>query len=159
MIGSFFIAPDGMSLDEVQLRVRDQQLTLGIVKDQDGRLAQVVGPHGPAPLLVAGRDTPLRAVLDLELLMERINAGAPGVVVLEGQQPVGVVDADILRDYLLNEYVASGTTLGDATLPGSYVQPRLVIKCACCGAANEVDDLVIGRTMCVNGHALCVDWG
>lgn len=159
MIDTFFVASAGMQLREIQRRVQDEQLTLSIVQGQDGRPTHAVGRLGSAPLLAAGRDTPLRAILNEEALVARLVAGAPGVVVLDGEQPVGVLTAQMLLDYLLNEYSGTIHTLGDETLGGGYMQPQIVLECACCGVRNELKGLVVGRTMCVRGHVLCVDWG
>jgi len=162
MTDAFFVVPAGMSRAEAQRRVREEHLLLGIVAGDDRRY--VIGAEGLAPLLLVDARTPLQAILDSAPIMSQINAGAPGVIVLDNDRYAGVVGVDTLRAYYLNEYRSAPSTLGDgvsygdATLPGLHTQPPIVIICDCCGARNDLDGLVVGRTMCVNGHVLCVNW-
>lgn len=157
MITDFLTLPEDLDLAEAQERLRGAGVPLAVIVDSSGTPVQVISPAGPAPLLTAGRDTPLRAILDTPSMRDRINAGAPVVVVEEGQ-PVGAVTESTLRNYLENLRVARPKTLGDDALGGGFTQPRMFIKCAKCGAMNELDEFVEDRTMCVNGHLLEVDW-
>lgn len=148
------------SLDpaEIQAQVQSASDSLAVIVDSDGQPVRLVGPGGAGPLLTAGPDTPLRVILDSPGMVARINAGAPGVVIVEEDRLAGVLTGEALLNYLVNEYMVLSKGLGDQTLHGDFTQPRMVVECTTCGARNELDDFVEGHTTCVNGHSLTVDW-
>jgi hypothetical protein len=159
MTTDFGIAPPSVDLAEAQRQMQSSNQALLIVLGEDQAPAYVVGPQGQAPLLIASRATPLRNIIDTPSLMERINAGAPGVVIMDDDQPVGAITTDVLRDYQINQYMAYSQTLGDETIPGVPIHPRMTVICTCCKASNvDLTNIVVGTTMCINGHLLCVPW-
>lgn len=159
MITEFVALEASLDPAEVQAQVQAAGDSLVVVVDSDGQPVRLAAPGGAGPLLTAGPDTPLRVILDAPGMLEHINAGAPGVVIVEEDELIGVLTGKALRDYLVNEYMVLAEGLGDETLHGDFTQPRMVLECTTCGARNELDEFVAGYTQCVNGHLLTVDWG
>jgi hypothetical protein len=161
MTDKFLVLHGPVAAEDARRRLTEAGSVLAVLTESDGRPSSVVGPQGPAPLLLAGRDTPLRAIAESAMLTERLAEGAPGVVIADGDAVVGVVSAGEIRAFLSHGYHGVRThTLGDDTLPGRHTQPRMVVYCEC-GARNEiVGEFVEGRTECSRKppHLLKIKW-
>jgi hypothetical protein len=140
--------------------VRRSGRPFGVVVDEHGSPMSVVGQAGAAPVLLLDAATPMDAVVKTPGIVRSINGGVPCAVVVDGRDIVGVLPAEVIADYLADNYdVATGAMI-DVELHGD---PRdaspLRLTCSACGARNAVPFYVSGETMCVNGHPLTVSWG
>lgn len=108
--------------------------------------------------LMTGPDTWLSDILDTEEMMLKISSTqAPGIIIVEGGEAVGVLPDETLRAYFdEQDFTVRTRTLGDWGLHGEIKVEAYRVNCARpgCGALNILRGFDPGRTMCVNGHIL-----
>jgi len=117
------------------------------------------------PLLLINSDAPLYQVAALPQIV-LLTKGAEGIIVLDGQQVVGVLSAEEMQRYLEAEYNLFGAPLGGSgSLPGGISTPTLKVVCATCQMENELDEIDLDNLPpCVNiywpagVHTLKVGW-
>jgi hypothetical protein len=152
------------SLDSAQARLKAENRVIGVYVNTGGKVTgdSIVCADGKTRLLKTDRQTPLQTILDSPEVMSWINKGHPGIVIVEDDKPVGVLEPEPLRDYLVHEYEVHTRTAGDETLGGDPFLPLLVVTCTACGAVNQLTEFDEGRTKCVNTtpgeHPLEVAW-
>lgn len=108
--------------------------------------------------LKTGPKTKLDDILDTKEIMLAIsNKKAPGIVIVDEGEAVGVLTTEALRAYFdQRDFTVRTRTLGDWGLNGEIEVEAYKIICTSpdCGALNIVSGYDPGRTMCVNGHVL-----
>jgi hypothetical protein len=136
-----------------------EHVAADLIFDDDHRtLAVAEGGHRWA-VLQASPDTTLGELLNDLTIVEQLQAGNPGVVVVDNDgRPAGIVTRAVLLDYVRTRLRVAGTLLGDETLLGVPKLAPLILECSTCHARNELREFVEGFTACVNGHVLTVDW-
>jgi CBS domain len=160
MTASFATLQQGAGVDQLKAELARSSNAVGVVVDSQGRPQWMLDSQGPHLLLQAAPDVPLRAVVDSPEILERLNAGTPGIAVVEeDDRPVGVVTAETIRRYLLEDYSVHTKQMSDHVLAGRRLVPLIVITCATCGWRNELTAFYEDETQCHNGHPLTVDWG
>lgn len=110
--------------------------------------------------LKTGPDTKLSDIVNTEEMLSKINdTEAPGVIVVEGGEAVGVLADETLRAYFdRHDFTVRTRALGDWGLHGDPTVEAYSVICASpgCGTLNIVTEFDEGRTMCSNGHVLIV---
>jgi hypothetical protein len=159
MTASFTTLQQAAGVEQLKAELARSSNAVGVVVDSQGQPLWMLDSQGPYLLLQAALDVPLRAVVDSPEILERLNAGTPGIAVVEDERPVGVVTAETIRRYLLEDYSVHTKQMSDHVLAGSRLVPLIVITCATCGWRNELAAFYEGETQCHNGHPLTVDWG
>lgn len=163
---TFRIKPDGSepSLADVKLQLPVGQRYGVLVRDLAG------GSHMVLKLfdadtdrfsdLKTGPNTRMSDILDTKEIMLTIrDTKAPGIVIVDGGEAVGILTTETLRTYFHERgFTVRTRTLGDWGLDGEIKVEAYRITCASpgCGALNIVSGYDPGRTMCVNGHVLKV---
>ncbi|GBQ02588.1 hypothetical protein SSP531S_40470 [Streptomyces spongiicola] len=113
---------------------------------------------GETPVVACAPDVGLDAVLADVNVLDLLEAGMPGLVVVDAGRPVGYVPARVLREHLL-EYLPDTGTMGPEALDGDLQPPpALTLTCSVCRTSNTVLVYVRGRTLCTQGHTLTLDW-
>lgn len=164
MTQSFLTLQESESLDNAQARLKAENRVIGVYVNTDGKVTgdSIVCVDSKKWLLKTDRQTPLQTILDSPEVMSLINKGHPGIVVVEDDKPIGVLEPEPLRDYLVHEYEVHTRIAGDETLGGNPLLPLLVMKCKTCGVVNQLPEFDEGRTKCVNTtpgeHLLEVAW-
>ncbi|WP_320775839.1 hypothetical protein [Streptomyces sp. CRN 30] len=129
-----------------------------VERDGTGRIVAVRSGSGTFPVVACAADAGLDAVLaDLDVL-DLLEDGLPALMVIEAGSPSGHVPGDVLERHLL-EYLPDAGAMGAAALDGDLRPPQaLELTCTTCATLNTVLVYVRGRTLCVQGHPLEVDW-
>jgi len=109
--------------------------------------------------LKTGLNTDMNDIIETEEMLSQINdTEAPGIIIVEEGNVVGVLSEEKLREYFDKLDLTVHTRLqSDSGLHGKpTVEPyRVICAKTGCGALNILDDeFDEGRTMCVNGHIL-----
>ena len=110
--------------------------------------------------LKAGLNTGMNDIFETEEMLSKINdTEAPGIIIVEEGNVVGVLSEEKLRDYFDKLDLTVHTRMqSDSGLHGKpTVEPYPPVICARkgCGALNILtEEFDEGRTMCVNGHIL-----
>ncbi len=162
---TFRIGSEEAEPDEGQ--VRGQLQTVGhrygvIVRDgADGSLMAVRmfdAATGRFSDLKTGPDTRMSDIINTEEMLSKINdTEAPGIIIVEGGEAVGVLSEKRLREYFdQQDFTVHTRVLGDLSLHGNPTVEAYSVICASpgCGALNIVTEFDEGKTMCVNGHVL-----
>lgn len=175
---------EGKGADVVTGTVRDRMSPILLIPEQDdptqeiawlvqqgGDLAAAIGASGALRWLVSreGRRSalripvtaPLTSIQDAIELLEGLEAGASGVVVVDDGAPVGFLTVQTVMEVLRDDYVLRTRGMGDESLQGETVLPPLVIICESCGARNTLHSYSAGSTLCVDmvsPHPLALSW-
>ena len=139
---------------------------LTVVVDAEGLPRWLVGPDGPAPVLVVAPDRLLGEVLSSEGVLSLLAAGVPALVVVDAGRVTGTIAMEDLRVVLAAMNDAGAALSGtlddgvDFTLAGAPRPPdRIRVWCGVCGALNELEEPPqSGQTCVTGGHPLQPEW-
>jgi hypothetical protein len=159
MASNIVVVTDQSSRDDMAAVADRSEHKLAVVIDAKQQPIQVYSNNYLWTTLATTPETPLDSLLDNAAVLDYVNKGSPGLVVMAGNKLVGVLLANALIQYFDEDRRMVGETLVDDTLDGVVDVPLLILYCAECGARNEVRQYVEGKTMCVNNHLLIVHWG
>jgi hypothetical protein len=155
MTHDFVVLGEGDDDDSIRRELQPAGVPIAVMVDPAGQVCGVWGEQGRGTPIVASADTPVEDIAGSGFLLKELNREGAAVVVLEGDDPVGVVPAARFAEYLADERGLRVTSLGemaagDSGLAGGYRQSLLVIVCATCGARNQLRSFVEGTTLCTN---------
>jgi hypothetical protein len=131
--------------------------SFGVLADDQGHPALLLTRSGPAPLIQIDADAGMERVTYGDVI-HLINKGAPCLVAVRDSQPVGILTAKTVADYVMENFRVATGAMGDQELHGNPPSTPLTLTCATCGAENRVVYFAEGETCCVNGHLLAVAW-
>lgn len=154
---NFLTFDTSTEISKAKDRLRQENRTIGVYLDDNSKAVSIVCSEGFKPLLKADRKCTLRVIVDSAAILREITTGHPGIIIFEGDKPVGVLRRESLQHYLLNEYrvltgIAGGAHFKDVELDGVVGEgiPLIRIICATCDTVNELTDFDEGFTMCTH---------
>jgi hypothetical protein len=150
-----FVVLDEREDDSVRQRLQPTGKPIAVMVDHAGEVSGVWSGIGRGTAIIASADTLAEDIAGSDFLLRELNRNGAAIVVLSDVHPVGVIPAARFAEYLADERglrfnTMSEAAVGDAGLPGSYAQPRLVIVCKICGTRNELRSWVEGVTLCTS---------
>jgi hypothetical protein len=143
--------------DDVVLRkLQAVSKPVAVIVNHSGDVVGVwsrVGGRGTP--IVASTDTPVEDIAESGVLLRELSRNGSAIVVRSGTEPVGVVPAGTIAEYLavqrgLRVAILGEVAAGDSGLAGGHTQSLLVIVCGVCGTRNELQSWVEGVTLCQN---------
>jgi hypothetical protein len=131
--------------------------SFGVLANNQGHPAFLLTKSGPAPVIQIDADAGMDRVTYPDVI-HLINKGAPCLVAVRNFQPVGILTAKTVANYVMENFHVATGAMSDQELHGNPPSTPLTLTCATCGAENTVPFFVEGETLCVNGHPLAIAW-
>lgn len=142
-------------------QLADLGVDLAAVVGDGDELRWLARREGRRSALRIAAATPLTDIQAATELLECLNSGASGLVVVHGRKPVGFLPLEVVIELLSEGYLLRTGAMGDESLQGETVLPPLVILCEVCGLRNSLHSFEAGSTRCANQadpHLLTVSW-
>jgi len=131
--------------------------SLAVACDVEGHPLRLFTRTGRVPLVLVDAAEPMRRVLAADYV-SLLTSGVPALVVVTNSRIVGVLTAEAVSSYLVDQPLQSRGLLGDEQLHGPAAVTPLTLTCSTCGTKNAVTFYVAGKTPCSKGHPLTLPW-
>jgi hypothetical protein len=143
--------------DAVRAALAESGASLAVVCDGEGHPLLLFTRTGRVPLVMIDAAEPMSRVLAGDVV-SLLTSGIPALVVVEQSRVAGILTAETVSRYIVNQPVQYRGLLGDEQLHGPAVVTPLTLTCSTCGTQNTVTFYVAGKTPCSQGHPLTLPW-